>query len=276
MTLSGALRFGRYSFPPNRLGYCGPADHGALLEYVATGQADAGLVDLARRFEGAYPYLVLIAHANGIADPFDDKVVEAYWIGNRCLGRVTPPELYASLDGNWAPKIKPGDFRWLTTKLLDHTAPALSTPQRAGPRPGVTRPGASRAPIANRALPHHNFHVFDIYTRAGLMHGSRGDLAIATMDSCRISWGRVSTVSGDTLVVERPQLCMSEGKLCLSAPRTARVARQAEGRGFVGGARPGEYVSVHWDWACEVLAPTALSRLRAATERCLALANETM
>jgi len=37
------------------------------------------------QFEGAWPYLKLIAAANGIADPLDGRVVEAYWVGNSLL-----------------------------------------------------------------------------------------------------------------------------------------------------------------------------------------------
>ena len=73
----GALRFGRYAFLPNQLGHCGRDDHAALLEYVARAQPDRGLVELERRFEGAYPYRALIAAANGIPDPFDERVVDA-------------------------------------------------------------------------------------------------------------------------------------------------------------------------------------------------------
>lgn len=46
--------------------------------------------------------------------------------------------------------------------------------------------------------------------------------------------------------------------------------------GFVADARPGDQVSVHWSWACEVLAPEAFARLRTTTQRCLALANLTV
>ena len=62
---AGALRFGRYAFPPNQLGYCGPDDHAALLEYVARAHPDRGLVELERRFEGAYQYLALTYPAGG-------------------------------------------------------------------------------------------------------------------------------------------------------------------------------------------------------------------
>ena len=63
MSFAGALQFGRYAFPPNRLGYCGPDDNQALLEQVADGRPDGGLLQLERRFEGAYPSLCLLAQA---------------------------------------------------------------------------------------------------------------------------------------------------------------------------------------------------------------------
>ena len=80
--------FARYAFAPNQLGYCGPADAGALLEYGALGRADNGFRALAQQFEGAWPQLRLIAAATGTADPLDREVVEAYWVGNRLLDRA--------------------------------------------------------------------------------------------------------------------------------------------------------------------------------------------
>lgn len=245
MTLTGALRFGRYAFPPNRFGYCGPSDHGALLEYVAARRTDNGLLELSRRFEGAYPYLVLIAHANGIADPFDDRVVEAYWIGNDWLDRAGGSGLHELLGDRFKPRMPAGEFGWLSTK------------------------------VDNGARPHHNFHVFEIYVRAGLMRNDKADIVLETMDSCRISWATVSAVAGDELVVERPALVLDGGKFGLSEPRTTRVTRQVDGRGFVDGIRPGDRVSVHWQWACEALSDRAFARLRAATRRCITMANET-
>lgn len=246
MTMTGALRFGRYSFPPNRLGYCGPPDHAALLEYVSSGQADPGLVDLERRFEGAYPYLVLIAEANDIHDPFDDRVVEAYWLGNHYLDQVGEKDFYEFLGAKFAPKMRADDFRWLSSK------------------------------VGLGAHPHHNFHVFDVYTRAGLMGDNKAVLGLSVMDSCRISWARVSSIEGDQLVVARPNLELIEGKLAMSEPKTTRVTRQVDRRGFVQQVEPGDYVSVHWDWACEVLSLPALRRLTSLTAYYLELANKTL
>jgi hypothetical protein len=86
--VNGPALFVRYAFAPNRLGYCGPADADALLEYGALGRIDNGFRALAQQFEGAWPQLRLIAGATGTADPLDREVVEAYWIGNRLLERT--------------------------------------------------------------------------------------------------------------------------------------------------------------------------------------------
>ena len=246
MTAKGALLFGRYAFPPNQLGYCGPPDHQALLDYVAQDAPDAGLVELERRFEGAFPYLQLIASANGIADPFDERVVDAYWVGNSLLNKVQPGGFGDSLQERFGSRMDSRSFHWLNTK------------------------------VAQGARPHHNFHVFDVYVRAGLMNDERATIALELMDSCRVSWATVCAIEGDQLVVERPLLALVEGKLALTEPRAARVTRQQSGQGFVAGAKVGDTVSVHWNWACDVLSASALERLQRATRRCIQLSNQTI
>ena len=78
---SGAILFARYAYPPNELGYCGPADHQALLDYGAAGTVDPASSSSPRGFAGAWPYLEFIAGATGIGSPLDRRVVEAYWLG---------------------------------------------------------------------------------------------------------------------------------------------------------------------------------------------------
>jgi hypothetical protein len=109
-SIPGALLFGHYAFPPNRLGYCGPDDHQALFQYVVERRTDSGLLELERRFEGAFPYPHLIALANKIADPFDRRVVEAYWLGNRYLESVDAASLYTSLSESLSNGRHPGTF----------------------------------------------------------------------------------------------------------------------------------------------------------------------
>ncbi len=246
MTASGALLFGRYAFAPNRLGYCGPKDNQALLEYVSTRSADAGLLEIERRFDGAYPYLRLIAEANGIADPFDDRVVEAYWIGNSCLEQVDATSFYESLTARFKNRMDSRTFSWLTGKLV------------------------------LGARPHHNFHVFDVYMRTGLMKDNRAKIVVETMDSCRISWGRVVSAEGPELVVERPRLTLVDGKLTLTDPEVMRVTRQVNGLGFADKAHPDSYVSIHWNWTCEVLSPAKRQHLMSVTRKYMNLANQTL
>ena len=91
---SGPLLFARYAHPPNMLGYCGPPDAGGLLAQLARTDGKGDLETRARRFEGAWPYLQSIAGANGIIDPLDEKVVEAYWVGNPLLEKFTATETF--------------------------------------------------------------------------------------------------------------------------------------------------------------------------------------
>src|SRR5512139_1310757 len=74
--MTGDALFARYAFPPNELGYCGPADT-AVDELVAR----------AREFDGAWPYLRAIADAAGVGDPLDIDVVRTYWVGGPHLDK---------------------------------------------------------------------------------------------------------------------------------------------------------------------------------------------
>ena len=245
-TLPGPLLFSRYAFMPNHLGYCGGSDSQALLEYGVSGRADRGLIELERQFEGAYPYLQLIARANGIADPLDARVVEAYWIGSPLLDRVDMEAVHTSLQERFRPRTNPRDWPWLALK-----APA-------------------------GAKPHHSFHVLDVYPRVGLMRSGLADHIVETMRQCLIRWGRVRTASGSQLVVEAPSLRYALGKLQLSEPQPETVTRWHNGRGFVDTAQEGDWVALHWGWACDILTPRQQVSLERYTRWHLALCNQTM
>jgi hypothetical protein len=240
-SLAGSLRFIRYGFMPNRLRYCGGDDNRTLFEYGLAGVSDGGLGPLLRQFTGALPYLTLIARANGLADPFDARVVEAYWIGNELLEGVEVRQLYDA--------------------LLDRFGKQLT---------GRTRDLVlGKAPAGAR--PHHSFHVLDVHSRVGAL-----DNTLRTLDECRVSWARVVRVEGAQLVVERQPLVLRAGKLALGAPATERALRQVDGRGFVDSAAPGDWVSTHWGWVCEVITEHQRRRLERYTRHHLALANQTL
>ncbi|MCT7659488.1 DUF6390 family protein [Mycobacterium deserti] len=83
----GQALFGRYAYPPNELGYCGPTSGGGM----------SGLASHAREFDGAWPYLSAIADAMGAADALDEEVVTSYWVGGPALAKVDPAELLPRL-----------------------------------------------------------------------------------------------------------------------------------------------------------------------------------
>jgi hypothetical protein len=240
--LEGTLRFIRYGFMPNRLEYCGPTGESrTLFDYATENISDAGLSPLLRKFNGALPYLQLIARANGIADAFDSRVVEAYWIGNELLEGVEVRQLYDSLMERFGKQLS-----GRTRDLVLGKAPA-------------------------GAHPHHSFHVLDVHSRVGEL-----DLTMDRLDNCRVGWGRVASVSGAELLVERVPLVLDAGKLGLGPPRQERMMRQLDGRGFADRAAPGDWVSTHWGWVCEVLDDRQQRNLERYTRYHLAIANLTI
>lgn len=244
--VEGPLLFARYAFMPNQLGYCGSDDNRALFEYTTSGTVDGGLLQLERQFEGAFPYLQLIATANGIADPLDARVVEAYWLGNALLDRVDMGLLHASLQARFAGRLSSRAWPWLAAKV----------------------PAGAR--------PHHSFHVFEIYPRLGTMKGGLVDHLFETMEQCRIRWARVREVLGAELLVDVRPLEYRAGKLSLGEPVAQTVRRQIEGKGFTDGVSPGDWVSVHWGWACDLLSEPQVTRLAAQTARHIELCNQTL
>jgi hypothetical protein len=246
VTVAGPILFARYAYGPNRLGYCGPEDAGELFEQATAGHEDAALRSLARGFEGAYPYLELIAAANGLADPLDRRVVEAYWLGNGLQEAVSPRLLGESMAERFRPRLHADGWRWLATK-----------------------PEAGARPV-------HAFHVLDVFPRLGLLRTGAVDGALRVMDSCRIRWGRVVERDGDWLVVNVVPLELVEGRLALGQARPERIRGWHDGLGFVDGATAGDVVSVHWDWACDRLDDRQLANLIAWTGHELALANRTI
>jgi Family of unknown function (DUF6390) len=238
--LDGPQLFARYAFMPNRLTYCGGDDNRALFDYCLAGVTDPGLRGLLRKFTGAMPYLRLIAECNAILDPFDARVVEAYWLGNDLLQGVEARALYDSLRARFGRQMRARDFELVLGK-----APA-------------------------GAHPHHSFHVLEVCPRIGWPQ------ALSFMDHCRISWGKVVSLDGSMLTVEVMPLVIAGHRLALGAPEHRPVNREIDGGGFVNTARTGDWVSLHWGWPCQVLSPRQVAHLERWTRYHLDIVNETL
>jgi hypothetical protein len=119
----------------------------------------------------------------------------------------------------------------------------------------------------------HAFHVLEIFPRVGLMRGGAAEPLLATMDACRVSWGRVTGLDADRVLVDVPRLEHADGHLTLGPPRTeAAIAWRGPG-GLLDGVTAGDWVSLHWGWACERLSSRQVARLAASTSAALAAAN---
>lgn len=237
----GRLTFARYAFMPNALGYCGGPEDRELLEYAVEGIADEGMNHLIRQFQAAWPNLVFIAEASGIGDPFDARVIEAYWVGNDVLTVVEPL-----------------DFHEYLTEKISRRIPKRLHKYIAGKVPSGARP-------------HHSFHVFDVGTRTGLLETN-----IDTLDKCRIAWGVVETISGDMVNVRYEPVLLKDGKLVLGEPVLREVRRSAEGLSYLNDLAAGEAVSLHWGWVCDRLTPAQVNRLSAETNHHIRIANQTI
>jgi hypothetical protein len=240
----GALLFARYAFPPNELGYCGPSDSGQLLGYGSSGVVDPALAVLARQFSGAWPYLELIAAAVGIRDPLDQRVVEAYWVGNALLDRIGVTALGNSMEE----RFRRQTGRQFTLLVEDAVA---------------------------GGVPHHSFHVFGVYPWVGLLgEGRLAGKALDVLDRCRIRWGKVDSVAGEQVVVRSQPLTWDGAVLGIGEPvtETARVA--VDGSRFVDEIAPGDWVSLHWDWVCDRLSSAQLANLRRYSLRQLEITNQ--
>jgi Family of unknown function (DUF6390) len=244
--LVGPLLFARYAFGPNRLGYCGPEDATELFEAAVDGWHESDLRGLARQFDGAWPYLQLIARETGYPDPLHRDVVEAYWLGSDLLDHVRAGALGASLDDRFRKRVRSDAWRWLAAKPADGAKPV------------------------------HAFHVLDVFPRTGLLRSEKADNLLEVIDCCRIRWGRVVSVEGDWLVVSVVPVVLEGGRLVLGGPRVERVQAWRDGAGFVADITPGNVVSIHWSWACDRLDDRRLANLVAWTRTQIKVANTTV
>ncbi len=242
--MDGIFRCSRYAFGPNRLHYCGPDANGTMKEYLDAGESDPRLSAILQKFQNLYPYLLHIAEGNGIRDPFDDRVVEAYWLGNRLLDSFSPGKYLGLLDALEVKK-KTGRERF----------------DMIGKK--VTRGG----------FPHHSFHVLNVWRET--THELLKDDDWSATAECIVSWGKVVAVSGPFVdVLTEPLLRDERGIFSLGTPVSRRLIRDLAADIDIDLLAPGKWISIHWGVPCEVLSERAAVHLRAYTLKSIAFANQ--
>ncbi len=236
------LRCSRYAFGPNRLHFCGPDANREIWDYVNDGYTDFGLQKLLKGFETLYPYLEHIAQENHISDVFDDRVVEAYWLGNQLLSHTEKRSLHTYFVEGLRLKDKLSLKRF---RILEER-------------------------IGRGILPNHNYHVINVPKRMG---HQEMDATPAFMDSCRVSYGTVKNVSGPSITVEYEPLIAYGDKLLLGSAVQKKIVRRLEADYDIEMLTPGEIITMHWDIPCEVIDARRAAELKRHTQRAIAIAN---
>lgn len=241
--IDGVLRCSRYAFGPNRLHYCGPDANQEILSYIKDGVRDHGIEALLQQFRTMYPYLCYIARANKINDPFDKRVIEAYWLGNELLERIEKQSFYRHLQEDHKIKSRIGSklFNILTQK------------------------------ISGGALPHHSFHVFNIWKRTGYTEDAH---TIESMNECRVSSGEVCDINGPWIIVKTRPFVYLSGKLALALHIKRKITRSLASDIEIDEMKIGDIISIHWGVPCEIITPAQARALEYYTLRSINLANE--
>lgn len=237
MNTAGLARCLRFAYPPNALHLCGPEKQTDLLAYHHHHLSDRGTDALLQQFGTMYPYLKLIAGENGRDDPFDPEVVDSYWLGNALLNKVT---------------VKP---------FVDHLDTTLELKKKLSFQERETL----YTIVANGGIPHHAFHVLNVYLRTGHIEEPQ---TIATMDACIINWGTVLTVHPATITLSTRPLRAKGTTLIFGSP----MMRTIHHDGTIT-IHKGDIVSYHWGKYCTTLSQQEKKNLQWYTAKALQYAN---
>lgn len=242
MSINGLLSCARFAYPPNFLSLCGPTDKKNDLKwYTSTGQTDGGMKEILSAFSTLYPYLSLIAYENNIRDPFDTRVVEAYWLGNRLLNKIGIAKFASHLKDTLQLKRKTTgkDLSQLLAKLI------------------------------NGGIPHHAFHVLNVYKRTGNNESLHN---LQTMEACLINWGKVEKIFPNSLLVKTKPLILSGDKIVWGNPLQRTVKMEVKDEII----KPGDWITYHWGMYCQKISKVKLNNLIYYTNLSLNLANNNL
>jgi len=206
------------------------------------GASNAGLSFMLKSFQTMYPYLRHIAWSNNIRDPFDERVIEAYWIGNELLDTIDKKRFYRYLLEELEVKKKMG------LKSFDVVIEKL----RRG------------------AVPHHSFHVMNVWLQQSTKSPEE---ILENIELCRISWGKVQHIDGPTLTVETEPLRIEQRTLVLDTPIIKKITRGLDANYEIEQLKVGDSITMHWGVPCEVITEEQIKMLRKYTERHMRLVN---
>lgn len=225
----------RFSRVTNKLNYCGPLKaHETFLEFFKTKQNEQKIKELLSKFEGLYPYLKFISSKHNL-DPFDYKVIEAYWLGNELLDAFSKED-YAS----FLPELEKRGLPAKITKQLQSTLPKY-------------------------AVPHHTFHV--LFVGVGRVTGSV-PATLENMQKCMASWGTVLESDENQIKIKGPTLEQTKNKFLIKeTERTVFYQKQL--------IQPNtqDTVAMHWNECVHILNKEQAENLEKYTKKIIEAVN---
>ena len=229
-----------YGFYPHRLGFCGLQENLAkktLFGYLSGEKiSEQKIRKILETFKGAFSYYKLIAKSNEIEDPFDEKVVKAYWLGNQLLEKVPINALKEMI-------------------IKEFNGPGL-LPKK------IAEKKANGIPLNSKA--HHSFHVLFIGSVSGQLV-----LESNLLDICRIGWGKVighekkKTENMYRVIIEYQPLQERKKKYFLGKPIHKIVFWDKR---FIPEIKVGDRVATHWNHIIQILDIKDLDNLEKYTQ----------
>lgn len=222
--MSGPKIAALYGLIPNDLGLCGPKEDQEKLRQFIRGELNIpSIIGVLKKFQAAYQYYELIAKINRIsAGPLNKKVVEAYWIGNELLEKITVD-----------------DMRRLIVERF--SGPGLLAKNIAIKKAAL---------IPENSKPHHSFHVLILGAITGSIDFT-GNTKLK--DVCRVGWGIVKKLkvqSSKSKVIVNYQPLIGKNKIKLGKTIRKELVWDKE---ILPDVKIGDWVSFHWDHAIQIL-----------------------
>jgi len=219
--LNSLARACKYSVIPNRLGFCGPP----------------------QSFKKLLPF---------IESPQQEKTKEIKAILSQFNALYPYLELIAQSNS-----LNPFDAAvieayWIGNSLLENVSQRelqrtiLSFQNFGFPREIAEKKAAS---LPDEVLPHHSFHVLYI-----TFISPKLEKLVRNFDNCMIKWGKVEKAGESKLSVKTIEL-LREG-----AEFKLREKLKEIDSGFVADAKKGDFVSIHWNSAIEILSEEQLQK----------------
>jgi hypothetical protein len=241
MSSNGLSLCARYAYPPNSFSLCGPDKQRDLQWYASNLVSDKGTSEILSQFTTLFPYLNFIAVENNIKEPFDERVVEAYWVGNSLLDNLPYTSFIRHLD----------DSLNLKKKLDMKNKNKLYNKATLGPA-------------------HHSFHVLNVYKRTGHVEIPH---TIHTLDACLINFGKVINIDSKSITVSTHPLVSINNRLCWGPQKTRKLILEGDKDTLISTLSIGCFVSYHWGYVCTKLSKSQVRNLKYYTDISIRLAN---